>query len=246
MVLGRRFDPDAKALFLRFTTDPTDARKVLINNLIVALKDAGVWQRLDLLHIRAAADAQAASQNWVSVQSSTLVNSPSFTIDRGFIGNGSTSYLNETVTYSTLSKFTQNDASQGFWSLTDDASSGRDLGAVGNDANLVVGRSGTTLTARLNSITSASVTMANSLGFYGVRRNNSLTVDLFKNGSIVLSSASSVSGVPAASAVSVLRANASYSVRQCAVSFVGGYLNDAQITAFYTAVLTYLQAVGAA
>ena len=46
------------------------------------------------LWVTAAADAQAGRQNWVQdAYNLTTVKSPTFTADRGYQGNGTTSYL---------------------------------------------------------------------------------------------------------------------------------------------------------
>lgn len=81
---GVVYSPEALALSARFTTPPDTARKTLINNLIVALKAAGVWAKLGAPYLRAAADSQAARQNWLANQfNSTPVASPTFASDRG-------------------------------------------------------------------------------------------------------------------------------------------------------------------
>lgn len=59
------------------------------------LTDAGVWSQLDLLYVIAAHNAQAAALNFKSPSTFALtaVNSPTFAANRGYAGNGSTSYL---------------------------------------------------------------------------------------------------------------------------------------------------------
>lgn len=56
---------ETDALVARMEIAPSAARKKLIDDLIVELKSWGIWQKLDLLYILAAHDAQAARLNWV-------------------------------------------------------------------------------------------------------------------------------------------------------------------------------------
>ncbi|WP_336802535.1 hypothetical protein, partial [Kaistia sp. MMO-174] len=73
--------------FARLTNQPTTARKKLYNDLIVSLKTAGVWAKLDALYVLAAADAQAARQNLVAnAYNISASGSPVFTADRGYTG----------------------------------------------------------------------------------------------------------------------------------------------------------------
>lgn len=87
--------PEALALFARMTTQPTDARKTVINTFITSLKTAGVWDKLDAMYVFAAANQQAALLNWIAdTNNATAENSPAFTADEGIQGNGTNSYDN--------------------------------------------------------------------------------------------------------------------------------------------------------
>jgi hypothetical protein len=83
-------------LAAQMSTRPTPGRLALIDDTICALKGAGIWAKLDVLWMMAAHDAQAARLNWKAPASFALtaVNSPTFTADQGYAGNGTTSYLN--------------------------------------------------------------------------------------------------------------------------------------------------------
>ena len=133
MGAGVSYDAAATALFARFTTPPTSARKAVINTLIVALKDAGVWSKLDALYLFAAADSQAARQNWVQdLYNATAVSSPTFTADRGYNGDGSASYVDSgfNPTTAVTPKFVQNSAYFGLWSRTTTTFAGSSAGYI--------------------------------------------------------------------------------------------------------------------
>jgi hypothetical protein len=90
---GGGFSPEAEALFAAMTVQPDNARKIIINDMIVALIAAGVWDKLDLFYTMAAHDEQAGRLNWVSPGNDTLATgpgnvAPTFTVDMGYSGVG--------------------------------------------------------------------------------------------------------------------------------------------------------------
>lgn len=252
---GFSFDPAATDLFNRFTSEPTGARKLLINNLILSLKSAGVWSKLDALYVTAAADAQAARQNWIADQYNlTAVSSPTFTTDRGYQGDGAASYLNMNFNPSTGGNFVQDNAGFGFWSLTNVASnSAQD---IGNAGNVTLTRSSTDgHIIRVNNTGTASsfpATVTDSRGYFYAGRASAAAERARRNTSQigtnnVASTALSNSvftclGRNTATAPTV---TVTYSTRQLAIVFAGANLTDGESDDAYAAFLSYLQAVGA-
>jgi len=99
--VGVSIDADYQAVLDYATTQgytlPSSSQQALQNQLVVDLKDAGVWSKLDLLYVFATdGDSDFASINWLDPNNYeiTKVSSPTFTTDVGFTGNGSSSYLN--------------------------------------------------------------------------------------------------------------------------------------------------------
>ena len=91
---GISYEPEAEALFSAFTTPPTDARKSVINNTILIWKGNGFWDEADVIAVFDAETSQAGLVNWKNpAHTFTLVNSPTFTVDQGFTGNGTSSYI---------------------------------------------------------------------------------------------------------------------------------------------------------
>jgi len=60
----RVFQEESLSLLARIDLEPTIARKEAIDDVIIALKAAGVWDELDILYIFPAHDLQAALLNW--------------------------------------------------------------------------------------------------------------------------------------------------------------------------------------
>lgn len=93
MMMGRSAPAEAQALAARMSTPPTAARKNLISKTIRALKTAGIWDKLDVLYLLAAADSQAALLNWKGATYDATNNGAAFTADRGFTGDGAADYI---------------------------------------------------------------------------------------------------------------------------------------------------------
>ena len=112
-------DADYQAVLDRSTalgyTAPSAAQQTLQNTLVTDLKTAGVWDKLDVFYVFATdGDSDYATLNWKAPSShqTTKVNSPTFTADSGFTGDGSSSYLDTNFTISTdATNYSQNNAS---------------------------------------------------------------------------------------------------------------------------------------
>lgn len=245
------YDAAASTLFAAMTTPPTTARKAQINTLILALKAAGVWSLLDVFYVLAAADSQAARLNWKTPGTfdAVAVSSPSFTADRGYTGDGSTSRLRTQFTPSVNGvNYTQNDAAAWLWNLTEGQdNTGQELG------NAVTPRTFTRIRNTSNQAImavnsgSTSTTVANStaLGFFGSQRVSGTTVNVFKNGASLGTSAPGAAAITATEQW-ICGANSTvFSARQIAAASWGASLAGKE-AAFYSALLTYMQSVGAA
>jgi hypothetical protein len=254
------FEAEAAKLFARFTTAPTGARKTLINNLIRSLKQAGIWSKLDAFYVMAAADAQAAQRNWIAdAYNLTPTNSPTFTADQGYQGNGTSSYLATGFTPSSAPspKLVQNSASLGVWSRTNIAENAVDIGAKGSnpgtqDSTIMIRNSSNQFLNRLNIIAGGGYSPANasSVGlFVAVRPDASNLID-YVNGAVI------GTGAVASAVVATIEFNIgvrndngtfnAYSTKQYAAALIGSSLSAAENSALYAALNTYLTAVGAA
>lgn len=255
---GGEYEAEAVALFARFTTPPTATRKGIINTLIKALKDGGIWTKLDAFYVMAAADAQAAQRNWVADQFNlTLINTPTFTTDRGYAGNGSNSGLNTNFNPGTASspKYVQNSAHASITNRTSRA--GADLlqagAAVGSNfsVGMATRSSANTAAFRANMTSSNSVSGANTenAGRYIVSRTGATASALYKNGtSIGTSSISSVAPPNAAIYLGGYNSAGTLflpSSDQLAHFGVGAGLDATEAAALDAALSTYLTAVGA-
>lgn len=249
---------ETDALNARFTTPMTTARAKLYQALYASLKNgatsgANILAKLDGLYILAAADAQAARRNLVQdLYSATAVSSPTFTADRGYTGNGSSSYLE--TNYNTSSSggvYAQNSAHAGVWSLTAGALGGAGFGhAVASGFGCAVYPRFTDNKAYgfLNgtaTLAGASATVATGLGYTCVVRPDASNILLYRDnsqiGTIARASAAMLN-----STLNVVREGNGYYAGQIAAAHFGAALSLAEEQDLYAAIQTYLQAVGAA
>lgn len=255
---GVGYSAEAQALFARFTTPPTAARKTLINNLIVSLKNAGVWSKLDCLYVMAAETEQAGQRNWIKdAHNLSPVAAPTFTTDRGYDFNGTTQYLNTQYTPSTQAvQYTLNDASAFVWCTENVQGDGTALG--GNNTPLlriIPRRSGvpdTYLVGVNPSVTTGGTigTVTDSRGLTHVERSSAALTTVYKNGASAATNTVASNGLPPVAIY--LGANdqagvgaAGFDTRAQAAAGLGASLGAAGATALYNALSTYLVAVGA-
>lgn len=249
---GDGFPPAALALFARMSPTPSDARKVLISQTIAALTIAGVWQKLDMLQVYAA-DAQAnALLNWISSSyNASVVNSPTFTADRGFTSvSGTSSYVASGYTPSSGPKWGQNDHAFGRWMRTGPGGGGMDFGAyetaTGKSATISSNVSGQYIVG--DSGTAQSI-LADPIGSVIANRSSSGSFDIYKNGAFVTNvSAASRPGTTLEMFVGAYNFDgvaATYSPNQIGAVWTGQALNSTEIAALHTALQNYMTGVGA-
>lgn len=244
-------DPAAAALIARMSVAPDAARSGLIDAAVRAIKAAGVWAKLEALWLMAAHDAQAARLNWVSSSYSlSAVNSPAFTADRGYAGDGATRYLDTNLTPGT-SAMQADSCAIGVWSRTDADNAGCAMGGASSNSIYIFPRNAGDFAARLNNSTSATAAVADSLGLFAANRSASNAVQLYRNGASAGSSAGTVVGRPTVPLFLLARNNGgmpnAHDTRQLAMAFVAkASMSAGEHAALHAALAAYLIAVGAA
>lgn len=251
------YDADARALFARFTTPPTSARKKIINDLIVALKGAGVWSKLDILYVMAAHDAQAARQNWITDACNlSEVNAPSFTIDEGYSTDVTGSkYL--TTNYNPGDggehHYKLNDAHLGIWSKTSGSlANAVDLGArvssTNSRATIITRSAGNAFDASINQNAAFNAATINdgSGHFVGVRRGSG-AVESYKNGTSIATGSNASTAIPnlewLIGACNQAGTPTLFSTRQYSFAHAGAQLSGTEVDAIYDAFSTFLDAI---
>lgn len=228
-------------------------RKTLVNDLIVGLKADGLFTKLDRLWLHAGENQPSALTDIVADSSATTVNSPTFTIDRGYTGNGTTSYLASGYKSSDGPNLAQNSAHCSAWVVTVDATNnamilGAETGA-GIGMLLMYSTTGPKWQTSLNQDFSNTPgpTGAGGTGLVTATRVNSTQENIYRNGGSKDTSAANSVGVdtiPFFICARNIGAIDNPSQHQIAATHFGGGLTDTDVTNIYNRLRTYMTAVG--
>lgn len=255
------YGTEAIKLFNAMTVKPSGQRARLIANTIKQLQRANIWEKKSTLWVTAAHDDQAGRLDWKNPAGSfllTKVNSPAFVVDRGFTGDGSTSYLDTNVVLSTLGLgFALNSANVSYWSLTAGTSTLKtDIGVVdaaaGGGIFLKVAEAGNLMPCRLNSATTDSPTVtSDGTGLFTLNRSSSTLHQTYRNGVAGgtisrASTALAANGRLFIGALAVANVASQWNTRQTALSALGPSLTAGEEAAFYNIMQSYMRNIGAA
>lgn len=248
---GVKYDPDALTYFSRMDVQPDKARKQLVSDMFAAGKVKSFWAKLDALWIHAAHDAQAARLNWISSNYDCLtVNSPAFTVDRGYMGDGIASYINTQFNPATAvgAHFVLASASLGIRSNTNNAGAGSLAGFYDSSNGTTINpRDASDRSAgRINGTSIAQTSegyITSSVGMY-VTNVVPGSQKIFKDG-VAIASVAPVQTTLASGALRLGSISAS-SFRACQFSmgFIGSGLTDQEAQDIYDWFEPYRIAVG--
>ncbi len=236
-----------------FAVDGTvvgDARKTLVNNLIVDLKADGVWTKLDRLWLFAMENSTGALVDIVADSLATAVSSPTFTADAGYTGNGS-SHIDSNFDPSTAGgNFAQNSACLFAWSNSSGINASNILCGQNDlsDKNVIIPRQSGTFYSSCNEGSSSygcSGTVADSIGLFLVDRNAASGAGCelgYLNGAQVATGAIA-SGLMVSANFSFLKGSA-YGTYQCSAGGFGAHLTSIDSANLYSRLRTYMTAVG--
>jgi hypothetical protein len=245
-------DADARRLFANMTVGPNGTRQKLVTQTIRALKASGVWSLIDALYMTAAHDSQAALLNWKNPGTWTLAatNSPTFTADRGYQGDGATSYLAaSSYNPSTAGgNFALNSATLGVWIQQASSVAGSVDVAASTTSRIGLSGGATGYLARVNdgtSLTSSPASLAAT--HWAGRRLASGGKDLWRAGA-QYNTADSVSSTSVGTSllIGTNTTGAGFSNARVAAAYTAGGLSDVQMVAMHAALLAYMQGVGIA
>jgi hypothetical protein len=229
----------------------SDARLVLVSNLIEGLKFDGVWAPLDRLWLFAGENSASALTDLVGDTLTTATNSPTFTVDRGYTGDGSSTFISGNSNPTTIgANYVRDSACQFAWDVTGGGSSGAGAlcgGLTGGAAVNGIGPDNSgTYTYGLNSVNVATGSgVADGVaGLYLVNRSVSTTVTLDKNGAQVSTLADNSFGMQNTNLKALTDGVVTFTSHQVACHGFGGSLTTTLRTALYNRLRTYMTAVG--
>jgi hypothetical protein len=239
------FDADYQAVLDYATTQgytlPSAGQQTLQNQLVVDLKSAGIWSKLDTFAVFATdGDIDFALIDWIRLSQYTAVNSPTFTADEGFQGNGTSSYVDTNFNPSTSGvNYTLNDASRYFFPHAF-------VATARMDGNTSVSNNSMRRTSNLGQTINTINTLAAAFDYTtvinpkSIHRTSSVSVDLF-NGTV------GTTGVQTSTSLLnsnqfVLRSGTGYSAHTVSAYAMGASL-VAENTDFVNAYNTYKSAI---
>ncbi len=247
------YETESKTLFRNMTTPPDSARKRIINALIKRLKGDGAWNLLDTLWLYAAHDQQASRLNWKNPGTFTIteVNSPTWTINQGYTGNGTNMYLNTNWNPSTNGvNYVLNSGAFGLYGrLSMSANTNAEGGALDASSRgpAILSRfTADVFRGRINTVTNTTAANTNTQGLFATARTASNSQDIYKNGVLQANSTAASSVVPSVN-LFFLAYNGNgtatgFSVQQISFAFSGsGSINQLLL---YNAVQQYMTSLG--
>ena len=161
-------------------TLPSDEQKLLQNQLLIDLKSAGVWNKLDTFaNFATNGSTQFALIDWKRLVQYDASTNPTFTPNEGFMGNGTSSYIDTNFNPSTEStNYITNDASRYMYLFS--GSVGQRIDGTFSDNNIRLGSYNT------QKINSGSINLMNSAfpytttkGMKSIHRTSSTDVTLY-------------------------------------------------------------------
>ncbi len=244
------YDSDAQAYFAAMTVQPTAARKQLISDLITGHKADGDWAGLDRYALLAAHTAQAGLLDMRNpAKSASAQNGPTFTVDRGFTGDGVTAYIDLGENpLAAGNQATLTNVTIGGWINQQSGTNGAMplFGQFGTGVRLIlIPNNIADETFRVGTISSGvfMATNGSRLGHRTMTRRDDTTQFGFFNGVLVSTDARVTTG--AGSVFYVLRNNTSYSGDRASAVYTGTGITPAAAARIHARLNTFLTAIGA-
>ena len=245
------FDSDAQAIINNMSVTPNSARQIIINDMVVQLKNDGNWDKLDTLWVMAAHTDQAGGLNWKIPTGTPLteINTPTFIIDEGFLSDGSMSYLETNFDPSIDGvNYTQNDCSMGLYCRTNLDENSSDMGMLVTGPkyrNYIQLRNGGITYVLMNQGGFEGEVNSSTLGTISGERTGANAVETFRNG-ISLGTHTQVSSALRTGEHFILaRFNdggvVNFSNRQLSIAFHGSTLNHLTL---HNALNDYMTSLG--
>jgi hypothetical protein len=255
-IIQSPFDADAQAFFARVISAGgtlTSIEQIAINNLVLDMKNAGIWNSMKAIYPMVGASAAACSQNLKSSSFTGTFSSGWTFSSTGVTPNGTSAYMDTNLNPSLQTNFIINNH-QSFYSRTQTPSGiGWNMGvgnfstgsplfglAVVRSGNSAIYDSGAFLVARITS------TQTDGRAFWLGMCNASNSRKFVKNGIVIATNTATdtITASNANIAIGALMDTATslpttFMSQQCAFASIGDGLTDTQASNLYTAVQAF-------
>jgi lysophospholipase L1-like esterase len=193
---GVSFDADYQAILDYATTQgytlPSIGQQALQNQMLIDLKLAGVWSKLDTFaKFDTDGNSSFALIDWKRLTQYTAVNNPTFTPNQGFTGNGTSNYIDTNYNpFSQAVNFGLNNATVGTYIRTAPIVPNAVKAVFGNGdeggVNFVPQFSNQT-SIRLNATSAVGFANTTQVGTWVIVRPSNSNTTTYKNGAITSS-----------------------------------------------------------
>jgi len=231
------FDYDYGQVFYYYE-DTNGAKSILQNQFMLAIKAAGVWDKLDVLCVFRGSGDGAALVDWKRLTEVTNIDC-AFDNTQGFIGDASIpAYIDTGFDPGTMGvNYTLNDASRYFFPYSFDA--GPMDGGIGGSRNRMLLNNSTSHKINQSATLSSTFEYTTTVQPKSIHRTSATDVTLF-NGT-TSANRTAVSAAPSGS-LFILRDNTDYADHTVA-AYAAGASMVAENTAFVAAWNTYITAL---
>jgi hypothetical protein len=186
-IVGFAYDSTYQSILDYATTNdytlPNDAQKLKQNQLLIDLKAAGIWNKLDTFALFATnGSSQFALIDWKRLINYEAVSNPVFTTNEGFTGNGTASYI-DTKFNPTIgtNNYKLNNASRYLYMFMANGTNALD-GIETINTNRMLRSTVSTQTINQGSSTlSSTFNFTNVKGIKSIHRTSSTNVQLFND-----------------------------------------------------------------
>ena len=244
------FDADYQAVLDYGTTQgytlPSASQQLLQNQLVVDLKDGGIWSKLDTFGVFATdGDSDFGLIDWIRLIDYTAVNSPTFTTDLGFQGDGISAYID--LVYQSQTDWvnvTQNNATQFVLNFNNPFPSNGIITGTNNGSYIFINPRNVSnnRTLRLHSATNSNpYSIGNEIGLHCTTREMSNTLNYYYNGSFV--SSATMADVFQATDYYLFRNGPITNDTSASIYGYGGGMDSTEISDLNNAINTYITAI---
>jgi len=249
------YDADAQAYFDALPEPISDARKEIINDMVLDLKATGNWDELEQLAILANENEDNALIDLMLPSRSMInVNTATFVVDEGFYSGGINGYIDWNLPVNTMTKLTTNSSCIFVYNRLEPASSSYfEFGARDSGYATVIYLASKyfdgTVYAENNCINVGnSGNYVEALRFHASRRDSSTHQEYWHDDTLIYTVSRASSGRPPVSLhTNGLNGNGVHESSNFATqnySIIGCGSGNVDVAALYNTIQTYMTAIG--
>jgi hypothetical protein len=244
-------DSDAQAYSNALAVPLTSGRLLLVSDFVTGLKADGVWTGLDWILLTANETTGAALRNLKNpAKAATAVNSPTFTVDRGYQGDAISMHIDlGEVPNAVGNSFSLNSACAGIWTNAQGSTASQRVFGQAAGATLYMNARGD---GTGNEVFSANDATGNNYnlnsttksGHRAFSRTGAAIKRAFLAGVRTFDGTTASTSITASN-LTVLRGGTLYADVRVAAFYSGGGMSDAQMASIHTRLSTLMTAIGA-